>query len=79
MYLIMTQTFVTLSRQVSSRSHSGFVLLVITVFLKFRFSLPGVRFDPGGLARVVFLYLVLCIFVVIMCYKILLQYLLPVF
>jgi len=26
--------------------HSGFVLLVITVFLKFPFSLPGVRFDP---------------------------------
>jgi len=26
--------------------HSGFVLLVITVFLKFWFSLSGVRFDP---------------------------------
>ena len=26
--------------------HSGFVLLAITVFLKYRFSLPGVRFDP---------------------------------
>ena len=26
--------------------HSGFVLLAITVFLKFRFSLPGVTFDP---------------------------------
>jgi hypothetical protein len=26
--------------------HSGFLLLVITIFLEFRFSTSGVRFDP---------------------------------
>jgi len=44
--------------------------LAITIFM------VGSHLSPGGPARVVFLYLVLCIFVVIMCYKILLQYLL---
>ena len=39
----------------------------------------GSDLTPGGLARVVFLYLVLCIFMVIMRYKILLYYVLSVF
>ena len=41
------------------------MLLMITVFLKkFDFPLLGSDLTPGGLARVVFLYLVLCIFCV---------------
>ena len=48
-------------------------------FFNFDFPSLGSNLTPGGLAHVAFLYLVLCIFVVIMCYKILLQYLLPVF
>ena len=52
--------------------HSGFMLLVTTVFLKFLFFLSGVRFDSRWPCAFCFPYLVLCIFVVIMCYKILL-------
>jgi hypothetical protein len=43
-------------------------------FLKFRFSLSGVRFDPRWPWACRFSVLFLYIFVVIMCYKILLQY-----
>ena len=40
----------------------SFVLLVITVFFSKNFDFPALGSDltPGGLARIVFLYLVLC-------------------
>jgi hypothetical protein len=43
--------------------HSGYVLLVITVFLKFRFSLSGVRFDhwwPCAFCSSVFSFVHVC-------------------